>query len=434
MIQDWIVSVTPSANSQKIFQAIDYDDFVIKRTQYYDLPSEHKQRFKGLDDYISKQGGPELDSLRKNYIRLRDEIDEQIKTDNMFETFEIDMFDYGLEIQDLLSSLEEESHIKETYKIKKLCVKKSGLNTSDTNVVIDCIRQGRSLLQAGLEAEMLAKPLIDFYAASAYAYAIIVLNSPLHKSLDSLKGSHGHTYNHHTKTVDFGGDIPSGTFIDLLLALSVENIIQHNRQMISFKYSTLSSVDLVQNNKISISLVPLLSMVPELSNHFEKLDSTHKNVHKLNIDTGVNNGKIRYNFYIGDGSRKPSRENIAACFCTEIINEDQGNYIVSIDSDKIGLICPQIYQDMYGDLWYIESPIKGFHLPELCLHFLIISVLCNIMRYSPHEWSDILTNRTSSRFSLVINQYIRIFERKFPLLVARYLSNYNMIIKSQVRI
>ena len=434
MIQDWIVSITPASTGQKIFQSIDFDDYRLKRVRYFDLPPENRQRYKGLDDYISRNCGLELDPLQKNYIRLRDEIEEQIKSEFTLETFEIDAFDYGFEINDLLSSLEEERHIKETYKRKKLCVKKSGLNTADTNVVIDCIRQGRSLLQAGLDADILAKPLIDFYAASAYAYAIIVMNSPLHKSLDSLKGSHGHTYNHNTKTVDFGGDIPSGTFIDLLAALSVENIIQHNGQNISFKYSALSSIDLVQNNKISISLVPLLSMVPELCRHFEKLDAEHRNVHKLSIDTGVIGGKIRYNFYIGDGSRKPNRDNIAKCFCTETINESQGNYIVSVDAENIGEICPQIYQDMYGDLWYVESPIDGFHLPELCLHFLIISALCNIMRYSPHEWSDILTNRTSSRFSLVINQYIRIFERKFPLLVARYLSNYNTIIKNQGRL
>ena len=74
---------------------------------------------------------------------------------------------------------------------------RNGLNTGEATILLDCLkRQGRSLLQAGQKAELLAKPLIDFYAASAYAYAIIVINSPLHKSISSLKGSHGHTYNH----------------------------------------------------------------------------------------------------------------------------------------------------------------------------------------------------------------------------------------------
>ena len=265
MIQDWIATATPTANGQRLFEEVDYGDYKLKKMKFEDLPADKKQKYKGLYDYISKHGGPELNQLQKNYILLKEETTEQLSSDSILESFEIDLFDYGFEIHDLLSSLEEETHIKETYKKKKLRVKKSGLNTTDTNVVIDCIRQGRSLLQAGLKAEMLAKPLIDFYAASAYAYAIIVLNSPLHKSLDSLKGSHGHTYNHKTKTIDFGGDIPSGTFSDLLCALSTESINQINGQLISFKYSSLPNIAMVQNNKISISLVPLLSMVPELA-------------------------------------------------------------------------------------------------------------------------------------------------------------------------
>ena len=199
----------------------------------------------------------------------------------------------------------DEEHLKDIYKKKKLQVKKSGISAKDATIIRQCIRQGRSLLQAGLKAEMLAKPLIDFYAASAYAYAIIVLNSPIHKSIDTLKGSHGHTYNHTTKTIDFGGDIPGGTFLDLLCALSVVNITQMYGQPISLKYSVLSSVEMVQNNSISVSLLALLSMVPELSDHFDKLNTGHKQVHKLSIDTGIVNNKVTYNFFIGDGVDKP---------------------------------------------------------------------------------------------------------------------------------
>ena len=429
MLQDWNVTVTPTAKPQHLFEAIDFEKYRLLKAKYSDLPQANKQTYKGLYDYIEKHGGPEITPLRKNYILLMEEIRDQLESVEVLEAFPIDTFDHDIEIHDLLSSLEEETHIKDAYKKKKLRVKATGLNSTDTHVIIDCIRQGRSLLQAGIKAEMLAKPLIDFYAASAYAYAIIVLNSPLHKSLDSLKGSHGHTYNHHNKTIDFGGDIPSGTFLDLLCALSVANISQSVGQPISIRYSTLSSIDMIQKNKISISLVPLLSMVPELSNHFVKMDAAHNSVYTIKIDTGVHNTKITYNFYIGDGTRKPTKEYLEYVFKTETVIEEQGSYKVSVDADRISSICPIIYQDIYGELWFVESPIKELYIPELCLHFLIISALCNIMRYSPHEWSDILSNRTSSKFSLVINQYIRIFERKFPLLATQYLSNYNPIIK-----
>ena len=83
-----------------------------------------------------------------------------------------------------------------------------------------------------------------------------------------------------------------------------------------------------------------------------------------------------------------------------------------------------IYQDIYGKLWYIDSAVEGVVLPEICLHFLIISALCNIMRYSPNEWNDILFNKISSEFSLLIRKYLRLFEQKFPMLVTQYLTNY----------
>ena len=429
MLQDWTVQITPTTTGQRIFEKCDLGLYSQKRKEYDSLDKNEKSKYKGADDYIVRNGGPSLSQENKNYKLLVDEINAQLSSDSMPELFPIDFLDHDIEIQDLLSSLENENHIKETYKKKKMQVKNSGINTQDATILMDCIRQGRSLLQAGLKAEMLAKPLIDFYAASAYAYAIIVLNSPLHKSIASLKGSHGHTYNHLKKTVDFGGDIPTGTFSDLLCALPVAKISQITTQNINFKYSALPSIDLAQRNSISLSLLPLLSMVPELGAHFEQLNSGHKSVHRLSIDTGINGAKFTYNFYIGDGINKPEISNIKKCFRTDDVTENQGSYKVSVDSTAINTILPTIYQDMFGQLWYVESPIEGLFLPEICLHFLIISALCNIMRYSPHEWSNILTNRISSQFSLVINQYIRIFERKFPLLAAQCLTNYNAILK-----
>ena len=429
MIQDWVSEVTHDNNGHKLFQRCDYQSYKEKKMEYDNLLPAAKAKYKGADDYIKRSGGPTISSLNKNYMLLVEEINAQIQSSDVMEIFPIETIDHDIEIHDLLLSLEDEKHLKDIYRKKKFQVKKSGISTKDATILRHCLRQGRSLLQAGLKADVLAKPLIDFYAASAYAYAIIVLNSPIHKSIDSLKGSHGHTYNHNTKTIDFGGSIPGGTFLDLLCALTIVNITQIDGPNMSFKYSVLSSVEMVQNNSISLSIVALLSMVPELREHFDKLGTGHRNVHKLNIDTGIVNNKVTYNFYIGDGINKPDKEVLKRSFNTDLISEEQGSVRVSVDSDKITNITPIIYQDMYGKLWYVESPIEGLYLPEVCLHFLIISALCNIMRYSPHEWSDILTNTTSSKFSLVINQYIRIFERKFPLIITQYLSNYVAILK-----
>ena len=292
-LSEWFADAAPASNAQFVFQSFDYENYLLLKESFDSLSGKEKYTYKGLDNFLTKNGVV-LSSLNVNYKRLLDEISEQMKKDDTLELFKIDILDASAETIDLLMSLEEEAHIKDTYKINKLMVKGDGLNTSDASRVIDCIRQGRGLLQAGLKADILVKPLIHFYAATAYAYAIIVMNSPIHKSLNSLKRSHGHTYNHTTKTMDFGGDMPVGTFLDLLCAISVISIKQNREPNISFKYSALDSLELVQRNNIRLSLLALLSMVPELNGIYNKLDSEHHNVFPLNIDTTVNNNSINY--------------------------------------------------------------------------------------------------------------------------------------------
>lgn len=167
-------------------------------------------------------------------------------------------------------------------------------------------------------------------------------------------------------------------------------------------------------------------MIPELVDFYKRIDTKHQVVHELNIDTSVVNSKIRYNFYIGNGISKPNKEKLESCFKAEQIEDNHGSYIVSIDAEQLHCISPIIYQDIRGMLWYIETPIDGLYIPEICLHYLIISALCNIMRYSPHEWSLILNNKVSPQYALLINRYIRLFEIKFPMLVVKHLTDYSL--------
>ena len=416
----WSANISPVSKGSKLFEPFDVRAYEKKIREFRELSTTEKAGYKSADDYVEKNGGPQLCSLNISYKKIYEETCKRLENESVPEILSVDFYMQGKLINDLLCSLENEKHIKEIYPQKKLMVKENGgINTSEATILMECIRQGRSLLQAGKEADMLAKPLIHFYAASAYAYAIIVINSPLHKSVDTLRGSHGHVYNHKKSTIDFGGDTPCGTFIDLLAAIPVAQVKNNN---IDLKYPLLTSIDLIQNNNISLSLLSLLSMVPELSKFYSLYDKSHQSVHKLNIDTGIVNKNVTYNFYIGDGISKPSLDKLKKSFKTENIIETQGSFTVSVS--EIDKINATIYQDIKGDLWYIESPIDDLVLPEISLHFLIISALCNIMRYSPHEWSEILNNKISSQFSLLVSEYIRLFEQKFPMLAVQYLTNY----------
>ena len=375
-----------------------------------------------MDCYIEQVIGLSLSASQLKYIRLMQEVNLRIKSDITPEILNIDPVLDKRTIIDLLSSLENEEYIKNLYKSKKLNVI-SGLNTSEATILLDCMKQGRIMLDAGKNADMLAKPLIDFYAATAYAYSLIVMNSPMHKSIKSLKGSHGHTYNHEKSSIDFGGEIPSGTFLDMLCAFPVAHVYSGNLKL---NYSVVDSIDYIQNHSISLSLTALLSMIPELTSYYNRFDEEHRLVHKLNIDTSVVNSKIVYNFYIGDGITKANIDKIKESFKTNRVTDNQGSLRVEVEAEKLQYIMPIIYKDIKGDLWYVETPIDGMYIPEICLHFLIISALCNIMRYSPNEWSGILNNKISSAYSLLIRRYIELFETKFPMLVVSHLTDYSL--------
>ena len=191
-------------------------------------------------------------------------------------------------------------------------------------------------------------------------------------------------------------------------------------------YSVVDSIDYIQNHSISLSLTALLSMIPELTSYYNRFDEEHRLVHKLNIDTSVVNSKIVYNFYIGDGITKANIDKIKESFKTNRVTDNQGSLRVEVEAEKLQYIMPIIYKDIKGDLWYVETPIDGMYIPEICLHFLIISALCNIMRYSPNEWSGILNNKISSAYSLLIRRYIELFETKFPMLVVSHLTDYSL--------
>ena len=423
----WITKAHSQTANNLIIESIpfEYDDYC---NQYNELAKDEKSKYKGIDNYIEAISGFSLRPTQINYRKLEKEIRSNIDSEEFNTFFPIDMFSDSETIMDLLGSLENTTYIKNIYKIKKKTFNGS-LKEDTTTKIMDSFRQGRKLLLSAKNANMLSKPLIDFYAASAYAYASIVINSPIHKSFDSLKGSHGHSYNHKDGTIVFGGDCPSGTFIDLLISNYLPQVVFNDD--VQFKYSALPSLEFVQKNSIQISLLALLSTVPELQGQVLSIENSKRQVYKLKIESSIKNKKVAFVFTIGDGKNKPEKNSLVKPFNlngeSEIEDVD-GKYRITIHSDSIESIMPTIYQDLKGELWYIDPLIPSLYIPEACLHFLIISALCNIMRYSPFEWNNILSNRISSEFSLLISKYLHLFELKYPMLIVEQLTVHKPIL------
>lgn len=335
MDSNWTFSSKQSCSSNLLFRKMDVEKYDNGRDKFYTLSVEEKKKYKSPDLYLEQLYGIKIDGLDKEYMRLYREVKKQLEETRKIELLAIDFIMQEQAVFDMLASFEDVTYIKRIYKYKKTQVS-GGLSETSASMLVDCMRQGRRLLEAAQSANVLAKPLIDFYAATAYAYALIVINSPLHKGLESLKGSHGHSYNHGENSVEFGGEIPRGTFLDLLCATPVQYIYCRNNDTDKdgvINFSLLDSIDLIQQSNIKISLLTLLSMVPELQPYYMKVDN-HKIIHRLHIDNMIQSREIVYRFYIGDGQNKPDLERLRCSFQDCDIEEKSGTYQILVPIKK----------------------------------------------------------------------------------------------------
>lgn len=163
----WSATATPSANGNVFLKSFDVEKYDTLFAAFTSLDGSEKKNYKGAEDYIVQQGGPSLSPEERNYKKYIDEMSTNVDHGKFFSILPVDLYSEKDTIMDLLSSLETENYIKAAYKSKKQ--KATGELRTDTAIKLtDSIRQGRSLMQSAYAANMLSKPLINFYAASAY--------------------------------------------------------------------------------------------------------------------------------------------------------------------------------------------------------------------------------------------------------------------------
>ena len=164
----WSATATPSANGNVFLKSFDVEKYDTLFATFTSLDGSEKKKYKGAEDYIVQQGGTSLSPEERNYKKYIDEMSANVDHGKFFSILPVDLYSEKDTIMDLLSSLETENYIKAAYKSKKQ--KATGELRTDTAIKLtDSIRQGRSLMQSAYAANMLSKPLINFYAASAYA-------------------------------------------------------------------------------------------------------------------------------------------------------------------------------------------------------------------------------------------------------------------------
>jgi hypothetical protein len=376
-------------------------------------------REKGLLDPASSEVAPS-----KNLHLLNQEVNERIRSHDRFGLLPINDLHFEQSMLELVENVENTEHIRDLYRIRKQATGKgrnSGINAEEASRLKNCMRQGRELYQSGRAGALMVKPLNFFYSLTAYAYAIILLNNPIRYTLDSLPGSHGVNYIPDGMKTQFGGDMPQGTFSDLMCAFPTLHTKNRDFELIQDNTESILAFFSVRN---TVNVGTLMSMVPEIREYFRLLTGRNGRTHALQVSMGSDPRNIKWEFQVGDGEVKPSKSDLENAFPGFDITERHGKFIATVPASDSHKVRASIYADARGELWYVENPFYPVLLPEICIHFILTNTFSNLMRYSPDRWGSVLLNEVNSDWSLIARKYLSAFENKFPLLVLRSISKY----------
>lgn len=423
---------TSAANQPMFLIEPNYEELVDNKNNIlkkWKLLTQNEQKlYKGIHDFEIINGLPDLKDPAlipsKNRYLLINEVKSRIDREDPLSLLPLEPLDFDDATLELAESLENTVELRDLYKIRKASVGSSanaGISAEEASRLKNCFSQGRELFIAGRNGSLMVKPLNFFYALTAYAYGVIVLNNPLRYRKDMLPGSHGMAYLPTTIQAQFGGDSARGTLSDLVSSFPTHTI---KIPGVSFNIDCSESIMAYYHNRFEVSLGTLLSMIPEMAEYYQLTTGRQSRCFPLEIVSASDIRSVTWEFQIGNGETRPSSEAIAQAFSGFQTSERFGKTIVTIPAVNSKNLKATIYTDLRGKLWFIENPFFPINMPEIAVHFLITSMFSNIMRYRPDEWGSVLLNEVSSNISLLTRHYFSSFQRKFLLLVLRSASRY----------
>lgn len=367
----------------------------------------------------------------RNLYLLNKEISARVGSKSNLDLIYLDELSYPNPAIELLENAENIDHIRDLYKIRKRTTgseKNSGITSDEARRIKNCLRQGRELYISSRGGALMVKPLTLFYSLTAYAYAVVILNNPIRFKLENLPGSHGMNYLPESIEAQFGGDMPQGTFSDLLSSFPTNAVRARD---VDYSQSSLNSVRAFYKNRFTVSTGTLLSLIPEIRDYYKITTGRESRTHPLEINVITERRSTSWELQIGDGITRPPAGDIQQAFSGFKISERHGKTIVAIPTAEEHLAQASIYSDIRGRLWYVENPFFPVVLPELCVHFLLTSMFSNLMRYSPDHWGEVLLNQVNTNVSLIISKYLSSVELKLPVLLLRSFSKFHPIVSNE---
>jgi len=431
IVDDKVIVV--SASNQPVFdRTLDYAaasaNMRALAAKWGQLPKLEQAKFGTLTSFLEANNADDVKSDKygpaRNYHLLSSEAQKRLAALNDIQLLRLDSIDFDDSVLELAESLENSPDIRELYKLRKKTVgdsKNAGISMEEAGRLKNCFSQGRELYIAGKNGSLMVKPLNFFYSLTAYCYGVIVLNNPLRFSKGNLPGSHGMSYLPDPVQAQIGGDTARGTFSDLLTSFPT-HLIKGNG--VEFNIDTTESILNFYENRYSVSLGTLLSMIPEMSEYYKLTTERDSRCFPLDIVNANDPRSVKWEFQIGNGEHRPTPNAIERAFSGFDIVERYGKVIVTVPAADSHRVKCCIYTDIRGNFWFVDNPFFPTILPEICTHFLINSIFSNIMRYRPDEWGNVLLNEVNSGISLIKRHYFSSFQRKFYPVVLRAISRY----------
>lgn len=431
------VSRIAAQNRPPFESAFDYANFLERReaavSEWRNLGSEGQASHGGnLKAFCKgKSLTPEEDQEfinSRNLYLINREISMRVGSKSNLDLISLDELNFPAPAIELLENSENIEHIRALYRLRKRTTgteRNSGINSDEARRLKNCLRQGRELYLSSRSGPLMVKPLTLFYSLTAYAYAIVILNNPIRFKLDNLPGSHGMNYLPDTIEAQFGGDMPQGTFSDLLTSFPTNSIRARN---VDYVQSSLPSIQEFYKTRFTVSGGALLSMVPEIRDYYKITTGRESRTHPLEISVVTEQRSTSWELQIGDGISRPAVVDVQQAFSGFKITERHGKLIVVIPTADEHLAKATIFSDIRGRLWYVENPFFPVILPEVCIHFLLTSMFSNLMRYSPDHWGEVLLNQVNTNVSLIMSKYLSSFESKMPIILLRSYSKFYPII------
>lgn len=367
----------------------------------------------------------------KNLYLLNNEINARVGVKSNIDLIFLDELNFPNPAMELLENSENIDHIRDLYRLRKKTTgseRNSGITADEARRLKNCLRQGRELYLSSRSGPLMVKPLTLFYSLTAYAYVVVILNNPIRFKLDNLPGSHGMNYLPDSIEAQFGGDMPHGTFSDLLTSFPTNSVRSRD---IDYSQSSLNPIKEFYKNRYTVTPGTLLSMIPEIRDYYKITTGRDSRTHPLEINVITDRRSTSWELQIGDGITRPPASDIKQAFNNFKTSERHGKTIITIPAAEEHLAQASIYSDIRGRLWYVENPFFPVVLPELCVHFLLTSIFSNLMRYSPDHWGEVLLNQVNTNVSLIISKYLSAFELKMPILLLRSISKFHPIVSSE---